>query len=69
MKGNRHRWSEPTRDPNGTKSERTCLNGCKIIKVTQHRPNQHWVEFWREGDVEKLDVTHTPVCERVKVSE
>jgi len=46
-------------------SERECLNGCGIIRVTRHEGDQHWIEFWRGLD--KISVGKTPVCEPVGV--
>ena len=56
----RHRWGEPNRLPR--KTERECLNGCGIVKVTRHEGQQHWIEFWCIGDIEKLDCDRTPPC-------
>jgi len=56
--GQKHRWSEPVRFER--KSERTCLNGCGIVKVTRHEGDLHWAEFWRGLD--KIDDVRTPPC-------
>jgi hypothetical protein len=57
----RHSWGEPQRFAH--KTERECLNGCGIVKVTRHEGDQHWVEFWR--DLGRVDVGgKTPVYER-----
>ena len=61
----RHRWGERNPSPNGTKTERVCENGCGIIRVTRHEGNQHWVEFWREGAVKRIDCERTPLCEPI----
>lgn len=58
---NRHRWGDPARFDH--KTERACLNGCGIIKVTRHEGRQHWIEFWREGAVEPMRCERTPPCE------
>ena len=58
----RHSWGLPQRFTH--KTERACLNGCGIVKVTRHEGDAHWVEFWR--DLERIDVDgKTPACERV----
>lgn len=66
MTARRHRWSEPKRFP-PHKTERECLNGCGIVKVTRHESegprDVHWQEFWRGGD--KLPAGPTPACEAV----
>lgn len=60
----RHRWSDKTVvSPN--KSERECLNGCGIVKVTRHEfeggREKHWPEFYRGLD--RVDVDgRTPPC-------
>lgn len=55
----RHRWSDPVRFQ--YKSERTCLNGCGIVKVTHHESGEHWVDYWR--GMERLGATgRTPAC-------
>lgn len=56
----RHSWGEPQRFPH--KTERACLNGCGIVKVTRHEGDRHWTEFWR--DLERVSVDKTPACER-----
>ena len=61
----RHRWADKAViSPN--KSERECLNGCGIVKVSRHETDGgrevHWCEFWRGLD--RIDVDgRTPVCE------
>jgi hypothetical protein len=65
-KRERHRWSEKAVFPH--KSERACLRGCGIVKVTRHEPDArppHWVEYWRGLD--KIDCVGAPVCEPVEV--
>lgn len=57
-KAQRHRWGEPVRFAH--KTERECLNGCGIVKVTRHE-DDIWTEFWRGG--ERIFSNHTPVCE------
>lgn len=63
----RHRWGEKT-VVSIYKSERECLNGCGIVKVTRHEPQNfrdlHWVEFWRGLD--QINCDATPACEPVK---
>lgn len=63
----RHRWSEKTDHPLAHKSERECLNGCGIVKVTRHEfeggRETHWTEFWRGLD--RFEGKGTPVCEPV----
>ena len=58
----RHRWSGKTTFPN--KSERYCLNGCGIVKVTHHEVEGgrevHWPEFWRGLD--RIECEGTPAC-------
>lgn len=63
----RHRWSEKTIiTPN--KSERECLNGCGIIKVSRHEVeggrDVHWCEFWHWLD--RIEGNGTPACEPVQ---
>ena len=64
-KPRRHRWSDKVEFPLAHKSERECLNGCGIVKVTRHESeagrDQHWIEFWRGLD--KISVGKTPACE------
>lgn len=64
----RHAWNDPVRfmredRPDIGKSERTCKNGCGIVKVTVHPggTERAWQEFWRDG--EKIDCVGTPPCE------
>jgi len=57
----RHSWGEPNRLVQ--KTERECTRGCRTIRVTFHARGRHWIEFWRDG--EKIEGTHTPVCEPV----
>jgi hypothetical protein len=54
----RHSWGEPVRFE--YKTERSCVNGCGIVKVTRHEGGEHWIEFWREG--EKIATDKTPGC-------
>jgi hypothetical protein len=61
MSAPRHSWGEPARFEH--KTERECLNGCGVIRVTRHEGGRHWVEFWR--DCEKISTGKTPICERV----
>ena len=65
----RHRWGEKT-VISSYKTERECLNGCGIVRVTRHEydgsrdRNLHWIEFWRGLD--RIECDATPVCEPVK---
>jgi hypothetical protein len=59
----RHRWGDKVViSPN--KTERECLNGCGIVKVTRHEfegaRDRHWPEFWRGLD--RIECVGTPVC-------
>lgn len=66
-KVNRHRWSDPVRFEH--KSERTCLNGCGVIKVSHHEGDAHWIDFWKagaDGVVDIIATDHTPPCEATK---
>jgi len=63
-KPRRHKWAAKVEFPFAHKSERECLNGCGIVKVTRHEDRSHWVEYWR--GLEKISVDKTPVCEPVK---
>lgn len=65
MTARRHSWGLPTRFAH--KTERSCLNGCAIVKVTRHEGGRHWVEFYR--DLERIDAGgKTPPCEAVPPS-
>jgi hypothetical protein len=73
-KPRRHKWSAKVEFPLAHKSERECLNGCGIVKVTRHEHNSHWVEFWRitrrtkaMDFSERIEGDRTPVCEPVRV--
>jgi hypothetical protein len=67
MTARRHKWGD--RVPFQHKSERTCLNGCGITRVSRHETDGprdvHWVEFWRDG--ERIACDATPACEPVEV--
>lgn len=59
----RHRWpKEGTTFQN--KTERECLNGCGIVKVTRHEfeggRDVYWTEFWRGLD--RIEGAGTPAC-------
>lgn len=58
----RHRWGEKSIiSPH--KTERECQNGCGILKVTRHEPDNnppHWQEFWRGLD--KIEGAGAPPC-------
>jgi hypothetical protein len=60
----KHRWGEKT-IVSPYKSERECLNGCGIVKVTRHEHTSHWIEYWRGLD--RIEVIRTPACEPIKV--
>jgi len=63
---NNHRWGEKIDFPLAHKSERTCLNGCGVTKVSRHEheagADRHWIEFFRDG--EKIEGTGTPACSK-----
>lgn len=64
----RHSWpKEGTTFPN--KTERECLNGCGIVKVTRHESeggrDVYWTEFWRGLD--RIECEGTPACEAVGI--
>lgn len=58
----RHRWGEPNRMAH--KTERECLHGCGIIKVSRREieggRDVYWTEFWR--DCERIRCERTPSC-------
>lgn len=64
-KPHRHRWGDRSViSPN--KTERECLNGCGIVKVSRHESEGgrdiYWPEFWRGLD--RIDHGgKTPACE------
>lgn len=58
----KHSWGLPHRFLH--KTERECTKNCGIVKVTRHEGDEHWIEFWRDGEQIKGD--RTPACERVK---
>lgn len=75
LKPQKHRWGEKITFPH--KSERECLNGCRIVKVVRHESEggreRHWTEFWRMVAAEqamdyseRIEGEGTPVCEQVK---
>lgn len=68
MTARRHSWGQPYRFMH--KTERMCVNGCGIIKVTRHEAegghDVHWHEFWRNG--EQLPSRPTPACEPARVT-
>lgn len=61
----RHRWGERNVLPH--KTERECLNGCGIVKVTRHEfeagRDRYWTEFYR--DLDRIECDGTPACEPV----
>jgi hypothetical protein len=54
----RHSWGAPMRFP--YKTERSCVNGCGIVKVTRHEGGEHWTEFYCDGV--KIECERTPPC-------
>lgn len=68
-KPRRHRWGDKVQFPLAHKTERTCLNGCGITKVSRHETeggrDVYWTEFWR-GE-EQIHCSGTPACEKVEV--
>jgi hypothetical protein len=52
------------------KTERECLRGCGTIKVTLHPHGRdghdHYVEFWRDGELIAGRGERVPVCEVVE---
>lgn len=61
-KPRRHKWGDKVVFPH--KSERECIHGCGIVKVSRHEGRSHWIEYWR--GLEKISVGATPACEAVK---
>ena len=63
-----HRWATREEFPLAHKTERSCLNGCGITKVTRHETEGgrdiYWTEFWRDG--EQMQGIRTPRCEPVE---
>lgn len=54
----RHRWGLPSRTE--TRTERVCLRGCGVAKVTRHDGDGFpWVEYETNGGV----VRAAPKCE------
>ncbi len=60
----RHRWPKDATVISPNKSERECLNGCGIVKVSRHETeggrDVHWCEFWRGLD--QIEGQGTPPC-------
>jgi hypothetical protein len=56
----RHRWGEKLVHP--YKTERECLNGCGIVKVSRREHRLRWTEYWRGLD--KIAVNASPPCEQ-----
>jgi hypothetical protein len=60
----KHRWGDKV-VVNTNKTERECVNGCGIVKVTRHESDGphdvHWVEFWRGLD--RIECKGTPFCQ------
>ena len=56
----RHRWGEKLVHP--YKTERECLNGCGIVKVSRREHRLRWTEYWRGLD--KIAVNAAPPCEQ-----
>lgn len=63
----RHHWGEKI-VISVNKTERECLDGCGIVKVTRHEQeggrDLHWIEFWRGLD--RIECDATPACEPVR---
>lgn len=65
-KRRRHRWGDAQRfehpdRPDISKTERPCIHpGCNIVRVTRHESNEHWIEFWKDG--ERIECDATPPC-------
>lgn len=64
-KPRRHKWGKKI-VVSPYKSERECLHGCGLIKVTRYEHRCNWVEYWRGLD--KISVVRTPACEAVEVA-
>jgi hypothetical protein len=60
----RHSWGARVPFPLARKTERECLNGCGVVKVTRHGIKTR-TEFWRELD--KIEGKGTPACVEVSV--
>jgi len=62
----RHRWGEKIA-VTANKTERECLHGCGIVKVSRHEfeggRNIYWTEFWRGLD--RIEGEGTPECTEV----
>jgi len=61
----KHRWGEKA-VISAHKTEQECINGCGIVKVRRHEPQNfppHWTEFWRGLD--RIECKGTPACEAV----
>jgi hypothetical protein len=67
-KRERHRWPK-LGNRMVEKTERECLRGCGIVRVTLHPHgrdgHEHRVEFYRNGEL--IPGTATPACEPVEV--
>jgi hypothetical protein len=55
----RHSWGARVSFPLARKTERECLNGCGVVKVTRHGTVSR-TEFWRGLD--KIESRNTPAC-------
>lgn len=67
-----HRWPE-LGNRMAQKTERECLRGCGVIKVTMHPRGRdirtcHYTEFWRDGELIGARGSKVPVCEPVEVT-
>lgn len=62
----KHRWPKQGTVISPHKTERECENGCGTVKVTRHETeggkDLHWVEFWRVGDLDRIEGKGTPPC-------
>lgn len=59
----KHRWGDKT-IVTANKTERECLNGCGVVKVTRHETeggrDLHWIEFW--SGLDRVEGDRTPSC-------
>lgn len=59
----KHKWADPVRYDHTT-TFRSCKNGCGLVKVTRHEPDNnppHWIEWERDGH--RFQNSKTPPCE------
>lgn len=64
-----HRWPE-LGNRMAQKTERECLRGCGVVKVTMHPHgrdgHEHYVEYWRGEDLIGARGSRVPKCEPVQ---